>query len=159
MTGQSLTVVHPATGELLDLAGQPTDQLVELVTGAREYAAQVAEFRAQVEQVICDRMDRELSRTAIVGGHRLTVNAPTSDDWDLDRLDQVLAELVERGVITADAALAVIDQPPPKPQPERVVRAALNKLLKHPDPEVVAMLRECARAVPQRRTLKIERLS
>ena len=158
MTGQALTVVHPATGELLDLAGQPTDQLVELVEGARDYQAQVADFRAVVEEVICDRMDRELSRTAQVGGHRLTVNAPTRDDWDLDMLHEVLAELVERGVITGEAALAVIEQPPPKPVPERVVRVALNKLLKHPDGEVVEMLRECATQVPQRRTLKIERL-
>lgn len=155
MTGQQL--VHPATGEILELADRTTDQLAELAAGAADYIRQVHEFRTAVEQVIAERMDRELSRTAQVGGWKLTVNAPTRDEWDLDRLAQVLGELVERGVISVDAAGQVIEQPPPKPQPERVARTALNKLLKHPDPEVVGMLRECAAPVPQRRTLKIER--
>lgn len=158
MTGQALTVVHPATGELLDLAGQPTDQLIDLVEGAREYQQQVGEFRSAVEQVIVERMDRELDRTAIVGGHKLTVNAATRDEWDLDRLAAVLADLVNRSVISEKAARKVIETPPPKPQPAVLRKAALNLLVKDVVPAVKDTIAECATQVPQRRTLKIERL-
>mgnify|MGYP000847483191 FL=1 len=152
MTGQQLTVVHPATGEILDLAGQPTDQLAGLLNGCRVYQQQVADFREQVEQVICDRMDRQNQRTAVVGTVKLTVNAQARTEWDLERLRAVLADLVRAGLLNEDAAAAVIERPVPKPLPERVNAAAARKLEGH------EQVRECARKVAQRRTVKIERL-
>ena len=159
MTGQQLQVVHPATGELLDLAGQPTGQLADLLAGCRDYQQQVADFREQVEREICDRMDMELDRTAQAGGWKITVNAAARDEWDLDRLAVVLAELIDRNVISEAAALKVIGQPPPKPQPKVLRRQALNVLVKDATPETKALIAECASPVAQRRTVKIERLS
>jgi len=153
MTGQQLTVVHPATGELLDLAGQPTGQLADLLAGCRDYQQQVADFREQVEQEICRRMDRQNSRSAMVGQVRLTVNAQARTEWDLERLRTVLAELVTAGELDPAAAAAVIERPVPKPLPERVNAQAARKLDGHD------AVRECSRKVPQRRTVKIERLS
>lgn len=156
MTGSQLETVNPATGEILDLRALTTDQLAALSIDTGEYRDHIQRFRDEVVAELAARMDRELKRSAEIGGYKLTVNAPTRDDWDLPRLRAVLDGLRDQGVL-GDVADQVIYRPDPKPVDETVRRIELNKLLKHPDGAVVEQIRGCCEQVPQRRTVRVER--
>lgn len=154
-TDTALDTVNPATGELLDLRALTTDQLAELSLDVGDYRDRIQRFRDEVVAELAGRMDRELKRTAQIGDYRLTVNAPTRDEWDIVRLSNTLTALRDQGVL-GDVADEVIYTPDPKPMPATVRRVEVNKLLKHPDPTVVEQIRSCCEPVPQRRTLKVE---
>lgn len=153
-----LEVVNPVTGEVVDLSGMATDQLALLTEQIDEVAGELSMFRRAAVQQVCDRMDKELKREAVVGGYKLTVNAPTKEEVSLPALAVTLHRLEDDGVIAEDVVDRVIVTPEPKPVAPRVAKTELNKLLKHPDPQVVEALREAIDVVPQHRTLRVERV-
>lgn len=151
-------VHHPATGEVLDLADATTTELAAAAGRALADVDEILAFRQKIVDEVAGRMDRENTRTAVVGNLKLTTNAPTTETYPVPLVRAALVELstgddapLEPGVVDR-----VIDHPPPKPQDPVVRKAELNKLKAHPDPRVpMALLRAMTRN-PQRRTLKVE---
>jgi len=150
-TTQDATVVHPVTGEVLDLATAPIDVIAEFVDAVTDSRRQLDELRSMADRELARRMDVENLRTYDLGGWRVTVNAPTRTVYDGERLRDVLASLVGEGVISESAADRACQQVTTlKP----VVRE-LNKLRSHP--EVDTAIESVTSTVDQRRTVKVER--
>jgi hypothetical protein len=143
----SRELVVPVVGEVLDLDA-PSDRLAEATWRMRELESELARVRKAVAVELVRRMDQENLRSVEVAGYSITVDAPGGLDWDAQGLDQVLAELVDREVITAGARERVV---PMKPS---VVQRELKKLLATlPEPER-ELVEGCAS--PTRRTRRVK---
>lgn len=151
-------IVNPATGEALDLAGTTTD-LCAAVAGIGEVRQMLDDYRQAVEDEIARRMDAANSRKDRVGDWEISVNAPTTETYPTDVLRDVVAQLVADGILDAVVLDRVIVRPEPKPPEPRVDRREINKLRKHPNPEVAAQIEAAAVVAPARRNVKIERIS
>lgn len=155
MTGQAL--VHPATGQLLDLAEATTTELADADLELAEMLARLADFRRALVDEVAARMDRRNKRTVEVeAGDRtyvLETNAPSEDVFPVDRLRDALIALVGAGLIDTELIPDVIVTPKPRPPEPRVAKRELAKLLRNP---AVAPALEAVRVEqPKSRTLKI----
>lgn len=105
-TSTELTVVNPATGEILDLSGEPTDSLVELIAGAQELHRRLADFEREVGDVLLEHLDRSACWTLRVGEYEVKAPSPTAgvEAYPPDLLEGELASLIAQGIITTDAA-------------------------------------------------------
>ena len=149
-------LVHPTTGEILDLAAATTTDLAVVHGRVGDLMRQLADFRQHVVDEVAARMDRENARSAVVGGLKIETNAPTTDTYPVEALLDALTELVGADVLSPAVVERVIETPLPK-EPEPVVRKAeLNRLRAHNNPVVVAKLDAVRVRNPQRRTLKIQ---
>lgn len=96
-------IVHPATGEILDLGGE-TGDLVRWLQEVREMEAQIRDVKRLVTRELIARMDRDARYTLQAGGCTVKGDGPTPPTvYDGEQLRHALAEYVEAEVITADA--------------------------------------------------------
>jgi hypothetical protein len=105
-------VMHPVTGELLNLAQESLDRLAGIVVGLQEHRARLADFERQVNDVMVAHLDRAASWTARVGdptGERqFEIKAPSPEAgqavYRSDTLVPALKALVDAGAISPEAA-------------------------------------------------------
>lgn len=142
--GRELAV--PLTGELLPLDAE-SDVLAEAVNRIRELERQLASVRTQVGEELTRRMDMENLRKVRVGDYEISVDAPGSITWDLDKLHAALEGLAEKGVIVP----AVVDRiMPPKLS---ISQRELKKLLPTLSDEDRQALEGCSE--PSRRARRV----
>lgn len=151
-------IVNPATGEALDLTG-PTNDLAAAVVGLGEVRQMLDDYRHAVEAEIARRMDAANTRKERIGEWEISVNAPTTESYPTDLVREQLAYLIEKHGLDPVVMDRVIVTPDPKPAEAKVDRREINKLLKHPDPEVGERIGRASVTAPARRNVKIERLS
>jgi hypothetical protein len=107
MTGEVVapTVVHPATGEVLDLVAG-ADQLAEWHDQLTTIRAAATEALRAVDAELRQRMgDRQLWPT---GEWEIGLTGVNESEWDGDALEAVLRELVEEGIVQAGSVTEVI---------------------------------------------------
>jgi hypothetical protein len=97
-------VVVPITGEVLDLATTPTDQLAAAINLTRETEVDLRTFKRRVADELLDRMDREATWTVRLGGFEVSGDGPGRTDIDGRRLYEELQGLVMEARITEHAA-------------------------------------------------------
>jgi len=125
-------IVHPGTGEVLDLATAPTDQIADWRLELVEAKRSLDSLAEDLDLELGRRIDLEAVRTVHIAGYDLTIDAPTFAEYDLPRLGIALEALVEDGRISRAAAERAI-----KVEVKRsAVQRELNRLLAHADPEV-----------------------
>lgn len=96
-------IVHPGTGEVLDLAGD-TEILVRWLREVREMESEIREVKRVVTGELIDRMDREARYTLHVGDLEVKGDGPIAPTlYEGEQLRNALAEYVEAGVITPEA--------------------------------------------------------
>lgn len=135
-------VGNPATGEIIDLSG-PTDQLAKTLSEVRILEQQLRVFKDHVAREITARLDVENTRSATVGGWKVTATAPVVWETDLEPLREKLVALVGDGVLSMRAVEDAV---------ERVVgykahRKGLKMLRTHPDARVREVVAEHDREV------------
>lgn len=155
-TAPERAVMHPASGELVDLDA-PTTDLAAGLEALDDLIDGLGDFRQVVVEEVTRRMDAYNSRTEHVGQYVLETNAPVTETYPLRQLRKALEGLVEANVLEAGVIDRVIKQPPPQPQDPKVDKRELNKLKGHGNPRVAAALGAVRERHPQRRTLKIKR--
>ncbi|HEY1690020.1 MAG TPA: hypothetical protein VGF95_14290 [Solirubrobacteraceae bacterium] len=97
-------VIHPATGELLDLDQASTDQLGHWLLDARELDQRVREEKRAVTQEILARMDREARHTFHGSDLELKGDGPKiPTEYDATPLRAELQEFVDGQVISPEA--------------------------------------------------------
>ncbi|HEU4975723.1 MAG TPA: hypothetical protein VFT50_11580 [Baekduia sp.] len=153
-----MTVVNPATGEVVDLDTAPTTDLASGLQDLEALLTRLGDFRQLVIDTLAGRMDTANSRTERVGEFILETNAPTVEDCPVGPLREVLDRLVADGVLDGSVVDRVITTPPPKFPEPRVAKRELNKLKGHADERVTDAISEVVERRPQRRTLKIKRV-
>lgn len=107
LTGE---VLVPYSGELLALDAD-SETLVDAVYRMRELEDELRRVRQTVGLELTRRLDAENLRSVKVGEYDLKVAAPR-DDWPIDDVDAVLAELVEAETITQGARDRVVKSEP-----------------------------------------------
>jgi hypothetical protein len=66
----SLAVVHPATGEMLDVKTEPTDVLADLHESFSAQERDLRSYRRTVDDELVERMDHEGVRTSTARASR-----------------------------------------------------------------------------------------
>lgn len=121
-------VVHPLTGELVDIANAPDDELAQFLEGIDEAKARVQDAKSVVSQEVMRRMDRMNVRNMRAGVYGVTVNRPpeAATGYDGAGLLDDLLRLVDEDVLAIEAVNAAV-------QTEvsyKVDRHAVNRLKK-----------------------------
>lgn len=108
---QALQVMHPVTGELLDLATLDTESVAELAVEMQEHRAQLAGFERALSDTLVAHLDRSALWTQRVGDptgpRQLEIKAPSPEagaSYPADTLVPALRSLIRAGVITPEAA-------------------------------------------------------
>lgn len=157
-TTAALELVHPVTGELLDVAGAATTDLAAAAAAISEHVDRVFEFRQALVDEVARRMDRMNTRSEVVGDLKLTTNAPATESYPVAPTRDALQRLVDDDVLDPEVIARVIVTPPPADPQPKVAARELNKLKRHDDPRVARALGAVRQVSPQRRTLKVERV-
>lgn len=117
MTGLELEpigrdVVHPLTGEILDLASESVRDLAERVVDLQEHRQRIGDFDQALSDALLDHLDRSAQWTQRVGdlmaGRQLEIKAPSpsagTESYPPDALVVALDELTGANLISEDAA-------------------------------------------------------
>lgn len=140
--------IVPVTGELLPLDA-PNETLINALYEMRDLESQLQAVRRDVGLELTRRMDADNLRQVDVNGFRVTVAAP-GEDWDMDRLDEVLDELVAAEVLTRAAVdrLFKVER--------KIQKRELTKLLKNLDSEPADAIRACSERSRRVRSVRVE---
>ena len=152
---EAVHVMHPATGEVLDLAHLDGGDLGAVVDELADLAGRVDDCKRELVAEVARRADQANARKVDLGGYVFEVNAPTSDAYDVGDVLAELQPFVGAGVITAAVLEDVIRRPPPKPSPPAVDLRKINTLWKSDNAELLAALARARRRAPTRRTARI----
>lgn len=96
-------VVHPATGEILELDAS-TEMLARWLTEARELDERMREEKRRVVQELLARMDRDAQYTVRAGDMEIKGDGPAPPtEYDAEPLRRELEEFVDAEVISQDA--------------------------------------------------------
>lgn len=148
-------IVHPTTGEALDLKGATTTDLAEAILELGDLYARLGVFKDRITSEIAARMDKMNSRTEGVGRYKIVVNAPTTETYPVPTLRAALQKLIDDDQLEAGVLDKVIVTPEPKAPEPRVDQREINKLKRHPNPRVQAAIAKARDVQPAKRTAKI----
>jgi len=114
MTGEQLVprptqAINPATGEVHALDA-PSTELAESLNALKQWEAQARDFKRLVSRELHERMDRDASWTIHAPGIEVRGESPGRVEYDPELLPLALAELVEAGYISEDAAREACEQ-------------------------------------------------
>lgn len=154
----SSIVVHPATGEALDLPAMATDVLATGLEELGELLSELGAFRQRIVDELAGRMDRVNTRSERVGRFELETNAPTEETYSAPLLRAELTGLVAEGIIDRELLDRVITYPTPKPPEARVDKREVNKLKRSTDQRVLNAIAAARTINPNRRTMKVRRV-
>lgn len=131
-----------------------SDDLADLVDKVRITEQTLRNYRELIGLELLRRMDKSAKWT--IQTPQYTVTAPSPDaaiteEWDIERLRDLLADLQDEGVIDADAADAALEV-----SFSYKVRAAGIKNLRKLGPEIAQLIDECATEVPKNRRVSVK---
>jgi hypothetical protein len=117
MTGLELEplgreIVHPVTGEILDLSSESVERLAELTVDLQKDRENIAAFDQALSDALLAHLDRSALWTQRVGDptgdvqYELKAPSPTAgtESYRLDLLHDALSLLIDAGVISETAA-------------------------------------------------------
>jgi hypothetical protein len=150
-------LVHPTTGEVLDLAA-PAADLLDVADDLELLATRIRHARRALELELVRRIDARGKRKAEVDGCILETNPPTEDLYDVADVRRELEPLVEAGTVPRETLDALIVQPPPPDPvapPAKVDRRVVNSLKSSDNRELLAALGRARRRRDLDRKLKV----
>lgn len=146
-------IVHPLTGQVLDLDKASPQDLAEMLVEADEYKSMLQELRNYIGSEVQRRMDAGAKWTLHAGDYKLTSSSPAPvEEFDGHDLYLALEELVQQGVITQDALERAVEIKV-EYKPRKAGINALRKLGPIPNEAVGKHVRE----VVPRRYVKVSR--
>lgn len=151
-------VLDRSSGELIDVREASTDRLARFLDEAAELVSLVNEARAQVDREVLRRMDEEATWTARVGSFELRAPSPEAGMtyYDAEGLEEALDDLVERGLVSEQAAAAALEV---ETKVERKPRQGGIRALLRLGGEVAEAVAACERRrqEPPRRSVRVRR--
>jgi hypothetical protein len=143
----SLAVVHPQTGEILDVKTEPTNVLADLHESFMAHERDLRSYRRTVDDELVERMDHEGLRTFHGDGFTIEVGKPTEREWNIDLLLETLDRLVSDGIISSRKASKCVKTE------QKVVALEVRPL--ESDPRTQRQIAACYQEVPARRSVKV----
>lgn len=147
----SQVVVNPATGEAIELASEATDLLAAERKGVTELRSDLANYAFYLDEELTRRLDKENTRSADVGEWHIETKAPTTISFEPDRLAVAIHDLIAEDLLGESVAERVFI-----PQPDKINRREVDKLLKHSDKRVREHIAAAGTEEPQRRTVSVK---
>lgn len=154
-TENTPAVVHPVTGELVDVRTATPAALADALEDYGTMRDRLEDFREAIVAEVARRADARGKRTVELAGVTFEVNAPTEEAYDVGRLRAELEPLVADGTIDEELLDELIVTPPPKPQPVRVDRRRVAALKRSTEPRLLAAIARARTVVGTRRTAKV----
>lgn len=144
----SLAIVHPQTGELLDIRNEPTNVLADLHESFMAHERDLRSYRRAVDDELVERMDHEGVRTFKGDGFTIEVGKPTEREWNMDLLLETLDRLVSDGIISSRKAEKCV----------KVERRAVAREVRplESDPRTQRQIAACFREVPATRGVRVK---
>jgi len=107
------TATDPITGELLEhLDQQPAEKLAETLSNIHSRQADLKAWQGALDAELRRRLKLRQTKMAIFGDWEVEASVSRSRAWDADKLEAVMARLVDEGVIRAGDTSDVITRPP-----------------------------------------------
>lgn len=145
-------VVESITGQAFDLVDAEWHELAHARGSIVKLGHLLDDSARVLDSEIARRLDMMNDRAILVEGVELRVNAPRKPEWDVTKLMEVLAHLVDEGRIGAGV--------PPRCVKTEVTHKTswreLDKLLQHEDPRVRDLVGECREMVPAVRRVSVK---
>jgi hypothetical protein len=150
-TSTELEVLNPTTGEVIDLASAPTDELAVVLDRIKSHNDAVSDFRRDVVDEMLRRMDKRGVWTVHLAGVKVTGQSPAAVEYeDLEAMWRKLRALVHAGELDE---LAVDDAVTTKTEWTTKAKGinALKKL-----PAARAIIEAHERPSSKRRSVRVE---
>lgn len=103
-----VTVVHPSTGEVVDLAAAATTDVADLLFSLRTRKAEIVEWEKAAKAEVVKRLAASGRKQATVGSWFMEAKAGRSREWDPDDLEATLHDLVTDGVVSAAECVGIV---------------------------------------------------
>jgi hypothetical protein len=146
-----MEVVRPDTGEMLDIRRSATDVLAEERKRVTELRSALNVYASFLDEELNRRLDKENTRSATVGGWKIETKAPTTLTFDPDSLAVAIHDLIAEDLLGESVLEKVLI-----PQPDKVNRREVDKLLRHADSRVREHIRSVGVEEDQRRTVSVK---
>ena len=91
-------IVHPTTGEILELEALEPDRLADALLALRDVETRARDWRKRVEAELRQRMPPERALWC-VGDYEVRVGYRNESEWDADELERVVRALIDAGVV------------------------------------------------------------
>jgi hypothetical protein len=105
---ESVVLLNPQTGELLELLKAGDGQLGDYLDAVRDWEAMARVAKGVVSAELHRRMDAGAKWTLSAGDFEIVGQSPDRVEYDVGELRAVLRELLEKELISRDAALAAV---------------------------------------------------
>lgn len=103
-------IVHPFTGEQLELHDAGIDDLARLMDDLKDYKSRLQETQSLVSREVLRRQDQQASWTTRAGGFILKGSSPApAEEYDALELRSELLGLVDEGALGIAAVDAAIE--------------------------------------------------
>jgi hypothetical protein len=146
-----MEVVRPDTGEMLDIRRSATDVLAEERKRVTELRNALNVYASFLDEELNRRLDKENTRSATVGGWKIETKAPTTLTFDPESLAVAIHDLIAEDLLGEAVLEKVLI-----PQPDKVNRREVDKLLRHADSRVREHIRSVGVEEDQRRTVSVK---
>jgi hypothetical protein len=145
-------VLHPRTGELIELVSAPPEVLAEALDALSRVELDAKLQRGFVESALRDAMDLRKRKRWAVGAFELAFDERHESRWDGDELERVLRELIDDGVISANEVVDVIRHE------TTVSRSAAKRLSERLTGSAADAVKRCCSWETKRGRLKVARV-
>lgn len=149
----AVVAINPATGVAIELASEATDQLAGERRDVTDLRNALAQYAQAIDDELTARLDKENTRSAEVGGFKIETKAPTTLTFDPDTLHVALQDLIVEDILGKSVIDKVFI-----PQPDKINRREVDKLLKHADKRVREHIASAGKEELQRRTVSVKPL-
>lgn len=150
-TSTALEVLDPTTGEVIDLASAPTDELAVVLDKIKAHTDAVTDFRRDVADEMLRRMDKRGVWTVHLGGVKVTGASPAAVEYEnIGAMWRKLRALVHAGELEEDA----IDDAVTTKTEWTVKARGINALKKLPAARAIIEAHE--RPSSKRRAVRVE---
>lgn len=150
-----VVAVHPLTGEALDVRSLDGAGLADAIEDVNNLYGILATFKRTIVDEVARRADEVAERKTMIDGVTFEVNAPTTDEYELENLRAVLDPLVAEGKIPQATVDAIIVRQEPKAPPPKIDKRKINAFLKGEDRTLLAALAQARTRAVNTRTARI----
>lgn len=145
-------LVHPASGEILDLS-KPDEDLAAWLYEIRDVESRLKEVKGELTREFYHRLDKAAKWSRLVGEYEVKGESPEPvTAYDGNQLWDVLSTFVEDGLLSQEALETAVEQVISYKPKLAGVKAARKV-----DPQIAEAIDACSYEVEKRRYITIKR--
>ena len=136
----SPVLVHPMSGEVVDLNSLDTDPLIQLAEAVSDVLSRARDAKRQVEDELELRRRAQGGSAKALKGDRMSAARSVSRKWDTGATVSALQRLTESGAVPVDEADALVPEVTARKPDGRGLNALVTRLTDAGDLEAAQLL-------------------